>query len=317
MNADDAFEEVPVALTSDLHTKAINEPILLYQGRALVSEPTGEIERDVVILHEWTPNPKIVCRYETPDSNPYSGQARLSNQPIQVEIPQLGATASASYHDGFSNGTIQRHGLRFLTPIQKHGDVGMSRMVFHVANLRDFSEDFIRHPNDSASGGRILLATNDWNITIDKTQEFDSLVDSLDHAGGRALTHRIQFERTDKSKFQKEAVQEVASLIEFFIAFVTGSWASLTLPIGYDEEGNTIWLQWAARSVRPWRRPYTWSTNLPAKCVRKVFAGFAARFMDEDWNEPLTRAVRWYIQCRNESPESSIILCQAALELLA
>lgn len=57
--------------------------------------------------------------------------------------------------------------------------------------------------------------------------------------------------------------------------------------------------------------------NLPSECISKVFIGFAARFENEDWNEPLSQAVRWYVQCRNESAESSIILCQAALELLA
>ena len=313
---DDFREKCPLAITSRLSTSVVNEAIVLYAGEATVTETDGPTKRDVVIVHEWTPRPAIICRYKTVGKHVFHGDASLLHEPVLVEIPSLELKAQMRHFDGYSCGNDHRHGFEFHGQLEINKSSKMTRVVFHVINGRDFSESWVRHHSGSITVGRIEFSTGEWNITIDRTENSHSLVESLRLTGGRALTHRVQIARVDQSDFDKEAIQEVASLTEHFIAFVTGSWACLTLPIGSYGESES-WQLWHARQGRSWAAPYTWSSHLPAKCVRAVFKGFAQRFLDDDWHEPLCQTVDWYVQCRNGAVETSIILCQAALELLA
>ncbi|WP_077027447.1 hypothetical protein [Fuerstiella marisgermanici] len=288
----------------------------LFEGTAIVHETDGPTEREVVIVHEWTPRPVVVCRYATSGQHAFRGDVRQLNEPITLEIPSLGIQTQARFYDGHSCGDDHRHGLALQKAVEINAGEVMSRIVFHVINCRDFSEDMICHASGACSAGRIEFETNDWQVTLDCVENTSELVESLRHHGGRAITHRVQLSRIDGSTFDNKALDQIASLIEHFIAFVTGTWACLTLPIGYvnDEES---WQLWNIRQGRSWSNPYTWSAHLPAKFVKAVFPGFAERFSDEDWNEPFTQAIDWYVQCRNGTTETSIILSQAALELLS
>lgn len=317
MSDNGPFAGVPAAITSRFRTSKVNEAIVLYAGLAVINETDGPTERNVVIVHEWTPRPAIICRYSTTGSQPFHGDARLLSEPISIEIPSLEANIRAYHYDGYSCGDEHKHGFAIDGQVEIGVSEKMSRAVFHVINCRDFSEGPVRLGSGGYLGaGRIELVTPDWQVTIDRTDDSQELVATLQQTGGRALTHRVEIRRGDASRFDAEQLGEVVALIEHFIAFVTGAWACLALPIGYDGD-DEVWQVWRARQGRSWTNPHTWSSHLPAKCVRAVFRGFANRFMDEDWNEPLRQTVDWYVQCRNGTAETSIILCQAALELLA
>lgn len=316
MSESDFRTALPQAITTRHRTQRVNDPIILFEGTAIVTETDGPIERNVVIAHEWTPRPVIVCRYSTEGKHVFHGCASQLDGPITVEVPSLGITTQFRYYTGRSCGEHHQHGLRLLRVVEVNAGALMARVVFHVINCRDFSGEFIHHSSGICNSGRIELETEEWQVTLDCVDNQEELTEALRHNGGRAITHRVQIRRKDDSTFPSKQLDDIAPLVENFIAFVTGSWACLVLPIGFlgDEES---WQLWNIRHCRSWSNPYTWSTNLPSKCIKAVFPGFARRFADPDWNEPFAQAINWYVQCRNGTVESSIILSQAALELIA
>ncbi len=316
MEERDFRSRLPAAVTSRLRTPVVNAPVILFDGTAIITETDGPTERQVVIAHEWTPRPVLVCRYSCSGKHAFHGNISELHKPIAIEIPALGLKTESRYYDGQSCGDKHRHGLAILRGVEINPGTAMSRIVFHVINCCNFSEEMIHYTSGACSTGRIEFETNEWKITLDCVENSGELTETLRHTGGRAITHRLQVSRKDESLFNNTQLDEIATLIEQFIAFVTGSWACLVLPIGYigDEES---WQLWNIRHCPSWSNPYTWSKHLPAKCIKAVFPGFAKRLSNKEWNEPFTQAIDWYVQCRNGTVETSIILSQAALELLA
>lgn len=317
MTTSDESKAIPQALKTKYEMSAVNDPITLFEGAATIHVAAGPSMKDVVVKHEWIPRPNVICQYSEPGrGEAFGSNAAVTREPVRIEIPSIGLDASFRFQRGRSSGGQQHWEFALQSQVELGSSDDLTRLVFHAVNCRDFSDTPIKHGEMMIGNGRIELDSGEWRITIDQTETGHDLEQSLDLTGGRAITHRVGIERANGGRFCKEDVEETASLIEHFIAFVTGSWVQLVLPIGFQDESESYSV-WRARSGRPWTNPYTWSKYLPGKIVKKVFKGFSNRFSDEDWAEPLKQTVDWYVQCRNGTTETSIILGQAALELLS
>ena len=190
-DSENSFDNLPLSVTSPLRTQTVNAPIVLYEGEAIITETSGPKNRTVAVIHEWTPRPAIVCRYSTPGESVFTGDAGTLHEPMSLEIPSLGVKTQATYYDGFSNGHENQHGLLIRSNLEVNENANMTRVVFHVVNGRDFSEEFIRYPSGSMGCGRIVLETTEWRIFVDRTEKSHDLTQVLSRSGGRAITHRV------------------------------------------------------------------------------------------------------------------------------
>jgi hypothetical protein len=134
MEESDFRNSLPAAVTSRFRTQVVNAPVILFDGTAIITETDGPTERQVVIVHEWTPSPVLVCRYSCSGKHAFHGNISELHKPIAIEIPALGLKTETRYYDGQSCGDKHRHGLAILRGVEINPGTAMSRIVFHVIN---------------------------------------------------------------------------------------------------------------------------------------------------------------------------------------
>jgi hypothetical protein len=308
----------PHALQSPYQTPAVNDAILLYEGEAIVSETARPNSRQVKIVHEWTPTPVVICEYATwGEQSIFFGSASEIWKPVQLEIPELAVKADMIHHQMWSRGNSRQYRFRLNTPVVIGRSEKLTRVVFHLVNCRSLpGGTYVRFGNGSGTTGRIVFSFRDWTITIDRSDIDSKLTEVSQRGGGYAITHRVQFARTDGHEFQWRDVLEGVELVEQFIVLLTGTTSRFTLPIGYLQD-DPVWKMWMAQPAPNGLGRENWSSQLPERFVQQVFNGFAVQFSDPNWKEPLRQSIEWYALCQTGSAETSIVLSQAALELLS
>jgi hypothetical protein len=91
------------------------------------------------------------------------------------------------------------------------------------------------------------------------------------------------------------------------------------LLVGFDAKGRRVWEEWeCSKELTRWRNLDGWF-NDQSDDGFNAFPGFARRFADPLWGEPLRLATHWYVESNGSAGaiEGSIILTQAAFELLS
>lgn len=97
MEESDFRDSLPTAVTSRFRTPAVNAPVILFEGTATITETDGPTARQVVIVHEWTPRPDLVCRYACSGKHAFHGNISELHKPIAIEIPSLGVKTETRY----------------------------------------------------------------------------------------------------------------------------------------------------------------------------------------------------------------------------
>lgn len=74
----------------------------------------------------------------------------------------------------------------------------------------------------------------------------------------------------------------------------------------------------------PWRYVETWFPSSRPSSVSSLFSGFLKWFLNPTWNEPLRRAIEWFVDCNLtagggtfSSLPGAIVIEQVALEMLS
>jgi len=108
-------------------------------------------------------------------------------------------------------------------------------------------------------------------------------------------------------------------MLHDFLSFAMGSWTSSLLPVGLNRSGQPTWESWGIRRIDPWKRNQTWFDPHHGELLTQIFPGFAARSSETIWSEAISLSIYWYIfsSSRSAAADGSIVLAQAALELLS
>lgn len=193
---------------------------------------------------------------------------------------------------------------------------------FHLFNFPDFCgpESYILK---AAGGwrvcGRTSLRAEGWNITIAATDKTDGLCEALKSEGGYVVTHVGEIRREDGSSFSDDQLHDLLRCLHAFLSFVTGRWAGLALPVGFDTSGKKAFEQWGLPKTASgaWHASNSWFDKHHGELLPQTFPGYCALWKHNLWHETLWKATYWYLIANSSNVDSGLILAQTALELLA
>lgn len=162
-----------------------------------------------------------------------------------------------------------------------------------------------------------------WKVTVAATGETPSAVAALEEKGGYIITHVGQIERIDGGPFSTEQLEETLTFLTCFFSFVLGRWSSPCLSVGFDASGKRVYEEWGIRRCAdgPWHGFASWFDSRHAELFPQVLPGFWKLWSCETWNDPLARALGWYMEANQAASglgvDSALIFSQLALELLS
>lgn len=309
---------IPPAIVPLYMMQSINQPILLYEGALDVHDENGSWSGTGVIEQQWLPEPTILldCRYNGTTA-PEKPQAQVQlpdfTNRFKVVLRSMGITVTGD------NAYVHIEGTPDAMTWGACED--LSKLAFHVPNFLWYGGSRVRDPdNDETRAARAVLSAKGWTITIDSVADYAlTRQHDLERATGNCITHIGIIQRTDALPFSIINGREILECLYWWLSFCRGSWIAPILAVGFDGTGKAVWKDWKQWNFRRCEDVRTWVNRNNAKSLEDSFAGLYAKYRSSTWTETVRLAISWYVESnrRRSGMETSIILAQAGLELLA
>lgn len=194
---------------------------------------------------------------------------------------------------------------------------GLKHVQFSLTNFEIFNGSRIAvFDSEVRVGDRATFAVEGWAVIIDSFKETENHLKILKAHGGYAITHIGRVARLNGENFSAEEGLDFLEILSDFLSFVRGIRIAPLLLVGYDTSDQPVWKVWASSNSAPWWQPvHNWAWGLSAEMIAEAFPGFY--HWRQSWREEAKLAIYWYLMTEPTKAESSIILAQSALELLA
>ncbi len=197
----------------------------------------------------------------------------------------------------------------------------LSEVVFHLFNFAKIIGPR-RHREQRGNLTKAIecvsLQSDFWKVDIESLFETDDRLKKLKEEGGHRLTHTGSIKRSDGTTFSGKEVNDVITMLKFFLSFAKGGWSEPICAVGYDANSNRAWESYNSPH-ESWINPYSWFDPHNSQQLTDLWKGFTARWANEDWREALVEVIYWYLNSNNTSRgiDAGIILTQTAIERLS
>jgi len=196
-----------------------------------------------------------------------------------------------------------------------------SRARFHLPNFLFFNGALVREAPGSFSSQRALLEHGGFRVSIDRAMPFgDPIEKEGPRDGGYAITHVGAVERIDGSTFSLTEIDPLLDCLSHYLSFCRGSWTYPVLLCAEDADGSVVGQRWElSHTIDRSKQTISWlPRNEPVGAhMLEAFRGYAGAWFSALWGDAIRIATQWYVESSTGAVEKSIILTQAAFELLA
>jgi hypothetical protein len=328
MKDDEWWDNFPAALRPAYAFGEVNEPISLYKGELEIEKNQRITQGNGEVYFKWFPYPQIEFKLSSNRSliGYDTGETKLKLTGIQglvkVRISELNRNVKFNEILNQVDDSIQVRG-RPIEPIIIGSGNDLAYIKFHLTNFHELygscksvfvSEDFSKTVIE-----RVVFEAGIWRVTIDQLEieTISKILKSLEFQGGYGVTHVGKLERNDQTVFAANEARDFLEAFSYFLSFVRGFRVSPTLLVGYNVTEEEVWKEWTLSNSDPWKFVYSWASSVPGTSLKNAFPGFWQWW--QDWGKSAKLAVYWYLQSNRNAggTEGSIILSQAALELLS
>lgn len=309
----------PIAIHPHISISEHNQPINLYEGQMRVGSPesdqtfpaNGNIQlswlpysrlRFEVLVHSILFEPEEVF-LQLNDGTKINGSVLNVNTKLETKESKL-------------SGYIKRDPI--LQPEENQIQVHQAKFI--VPNFKSLYARPVRYlDSEQISKGRLILRGGGWVITLDPVDQLKEIEKTLEQSSGFAVTHVGQLEKDNSSLFNSTDALEILEALTWYLWFAKGACTSPCLPTGFNDAGNEVWTIWKHEIIKPFSNPPSWLDSNNYNQFEEPFPGFIDLWFDESWTEVIKLAIHWYVEANSGevTVESSIVLTQSALELLA
>lgn len=309
----------PPKLSPAYRTETVNASVLLHQGVMILRQDTVSVEGTGTISLEWLPYPHIGVSFLPEDSH-----VRLEVvHPVTIDLKSLGTQVEATL-TSVPMLLWANPGQPVKARIDRvdFGDMSSCKQLrFHLPNFSFFLGWPVSYLPNGSSAERAVVEHDGFRIALNRALPFgDQLEDALKHDGGYAITHVGIVERIDGSLFSLDDIKELLKCLGYFLSFCRGCWTHPILLCAEDSQGKIIGERWElTHIIDPFKQTRSWlpSAQPVPDHLSQVFGGYAATWFSTLWGEPIRIATQWYVESSTGAVEKSVILIQAAFELLA
>ncbi|GAB2331386.1 hypothetical protein STREPTOSP366_65350 [Streptomyces variabilis] len=175
----------------------------------------------------------------------------MSMDRTELSLPDLGIELPVRETDalsGWSGGT-------------SYGDatVPLDRVVAHWFNLPHWhgSAHLVARAADGTPrlvpAGRSVYEADGWKITLDVRPDHKAVFSGVRRADVYAMTHVMEIRRLNGTTFTAAEVTPVLGALHVGLSFALGRWVAPALPVGQNDQRETVWGQWRPMLCDPAR----------------------------------------------------------------
>ncbi|MFG2593040.1 hypothetical protein [Streptomyces sp. NPDC048438] len=261
------------------------EPITLYEGP--VTGPAGT-EVPGVVQYDCSPKPGISWRLQTEDYDLAStDQVGLSLLDRGFELPVLARDAVSGWCNGVSYGDPT---------------APLDRVVAHWFNLPRWhgSAHLAAHAADGTPllvpAGRSVYEADGWKITLDARPDHKAAFSDVRQTDVHVMTHVMEIRRLNGNTFTAAEASPVLSVLHVGLSFALGRWVAPALPVGQNDQEQTVWGQWGPMLCDPARRISSgWWYPEDQESLADLLACLLPVFRDPDKGQALRLQMQYAI----------------------
>jgi len=326
MKDDESWDNFPAALRPAYAFGEVNEPISLYKGELEIEKNQRITQGNGEVYLKWFPYPQIEFKLSSNRSliGDDTGEAKLKLTGIQglvkVSISELNRNVKFNEILNQVDDSIQVRG-KPIEPIIIGSGNDLAYIKFHLTNFHELygscksvfvSEDFSKTVIE-----RVVFEAGVWRVTIDQLDRVSERLNPLKFQGGYGVTHVGKLERNDQTVFAANEARDFLEAFSYFLSFVRGFRVSPTLLVGYNVTEEEVWKEWTSSNSDSWKSVDSWAWGVPGTSLKNAFPGFWQWW--QSWGKSAKLAIYWYLHSNRNAggTEGSIVLAQAALELLS
>lgn len=165
------------------------------------------------------------------------------------------------------------------------------------------------------------IEIEDWRLTLNATDNIDSLLKTLEREGGYCISHVAKLQRLDNENLDVEQARKVLVALSYGFSFMRGIRIAPILISGCNENSETLYQELGFSWATPWEQECNFTCMaIPSPTDVNLFVtGFLKKWRDPIWHNPLKLIIQWYVEAVRAAGglEGSIVLLQTALETLA
>jgi hypothetical protein len=288
-------------------TPEINKSFGLGRAKARIDK---EIVGCCTFEYKWLPRPAIRFTLTTVkafDSNNLLRKSVLAIPPEStMEIPIVIQSTTKSDNGYEYRGFLSRTYIELSIPISSNE---CEKVIFHIPNYLGFGIRPIGLDWDRS----------EWNVTLYSNNDIDKLIKQLSENDGYAITQFGVLKRRDGKLFNMTQASTLLYSLRDLLSFVEGGWCVPLFPVGI-RDGQIAWVILQAEMPSPWigRHRLIQSVIDLGEMIVAFKNLVEIRTRDKERMLRLGNAIGMYIDaCHARSEPTSLIMAQAALELLA
>ncbi|MFH9468714.1 hypothetical protein ACH4LT_15705 [Streptomyces clavifer] len=285
MSASSAGLNAETPLSPVYPFNAPGEPIALYDGPVVGSAGT---EVPGVVQYDCSPKPGISWRlhYEDHDLTP-TDQTELSLLDLGFDLPVFARDAVSGWCNGASYGDPT---------------APLDRLVAHWFNLPRWhgSAHLAAHAADGTPllvpAGRSVYEADGWKITLDVRPDHNAAFSDVRKANVHVMTHVMEIRRLNGNTFTAAEVSPVLSALHAGLSFALGRWVAPALPVGQNDQEQTMWGEWGPMLCDPARRISSgWWYPEDQESMANLLACLLPVFRDPDKGQALRLQMQYAI----------------------
>jgi hypothetical protein len=326
MKDDEWWDNFPAALRPAYAFGEVNEPISLYKGELEIEKNQRITQGNGEVYLKWFPYPQIEFKLSSNRSliGYDTGETKLKLTEIQglvkVCISRFDRNSRFNETLNQTQDSIEVWG-RPTEPIIIGSGNDLAYIKFHLTNFHQLfgscKSVFVSENFSKTVIERVVFEAGVWRVTIDQLDRVSERLNPLKFQGGYGVTHVGKLEKNDQTVFAANEARDFLEAFSYFLSFVRGFRVSPTLLVGYNVTEEEVWKEWTSSNSDPWKSVDYWAWSVPGTSLKNAFPGFWQWW--QDWGESAKLAIYRYLQSNRNAggTEGSIILAQAALELLS
>ncbi|MFG2593702.1 hypothetical protein [Streptomyces sp. NPDC048438] len=285
MSASSAGLNAETPLSPVYPFNAPGEPIALYDGPIVGSAVT---EVPGVVQYDCSPKPGISWRLHNEDHDLTStDQTELSLLDLGFDLPVFARDAASGWCNGASYGDPT---------------VPLDRVVAHWFNLPRWhgSAHLAAHVADGTPllvpAGRSVYEADGWKITLDVRPDHNAAFSDVRQADVYVMTHVMEIRRLKGNTFTAAEVSPVLSALHAGLSFALGRWVAPALPVGQNDQEQTVWGEWGPMLCDPARRISSgWWYPEDQESMANLLACLLPVFRDPDKGQALRLQMQYAI----------------------
>lgn len=316
-------KNIPNIITSEYMNEKPNQSIDIFEGEYSLKKKDRTISINGKIFFKWLPTPDVKFEgfVDEPKYNSFEENDFYSGIDLYINDSILGKAQLLNYRKTQKEDLIiEIDGIINSESILGDTSVSVSKALFIIPNLRDFSGDIIKLENENGSVntymGRTIFENEKYKITLDKSPNYQILYENLKKQGGYSTLYTGEITKK-KGNINFRELKELRHSFSVFISFLNGRLCTpLFLQGVHDNEIK--WTDFTAYRIEPFKTVVSWLPKFPKDGLSELWCHFSKLWKNENDKDFLEFIVHWYLEVNGNSAKiaGSIIIAQVALELI-